>query len=122
MVFDIVNRGARCRIGGYPTVTFVTPQDVVADGHDVHRPSTFFAEPVASTLSLALGGVATFGVTWDDNAVGKQTCLGTARAQVVLSQGVGNLSSLLPINPAPCGGTLTVTPIEPGTWPRQRAN
>lgn len=34
MVFDFVIRGARCRIGGYPTVTFVTPQDFIADGHD----------------------------------------------------------------------------------------
>lgn len=119
MVFDIVNRGARCRIGGYPTVTFVTPQDFIADGHDLHRPSMFFAEPVASTLSLAQGGVGTFGVSWDDNPVGKQTCPGTARARVVLRRGLGNLSSLLPINPSPCGRNLLVTSIEPGTWPRQ---
>jgi len=119
MVFDIVNRGARCRIGGYPTVTFVTPQDLIADGHDVHRSSMFFAESVATTLNLAHSGVATFGVSWNDNPAGKESCPETARAHVVLSQGVGHLSSLLPINPTPCGGTLLITSIELGTWPRQ---
>lgn len=118
MAFDIVNRGARCRIGGYPSVTFLSASDFGIDHRDLHRSSMLFAEPKSIALNLPRGGVATFGVSWNDNTVGSQTCPDTARAQVVLNDGVGNLSGLVPVNSAPCGGILMVTPIESGSWPR----
>lgn len=118
MAFDIVNRGNRCRIKGYPSVTFVDPSDLGADAHDLHRSSMIFAEPKAEVVTLGRGGVATFGVSWSDNPIGTQACPETARAQIQLRQGIGSLWGLVPINPSPCGGTLFVTPIESGTWPR----
>ena len=118
MAFDTVNRGNRCRIKGYPSVTFVDPSDLGADAHDLHRSSMIFAEPKAEVVTLGRGGVATFGVSWSDNPIGTQACPVTARAQIQLRQGIGSLWGLVPINPSPCGGTLFVTPIESGTWPR----
>lgn len=118
MAFDVVNRGARCRIGGYPNVTFLNASALAVDNHDVHDPSMLFAEPREATVTLARGSVATFGVSWADNPIGKQTCPPTARALVVLSRGVGNLWGEVPINSQPCGRTLWVTPIESGAWPR----
>jgi hypothetical protein len=118
MAFDIVNRGGRCQVGGYPNVTFVDASDFGVDIHDIHRSSMTFAEPKAVTVTLLRGGVATFGVSWADNPIGNQACPETARAQVELRQGVGNLWGLVPINPSPCGGQLFVTPIESGAWPR----
>jgi hypothetical protein len=118
MAFDLVNRGARCRIGGYPTVKFQNGSGIAVDWHDIHRSSMLFAEPKAVTVTLTHGSVATFGVSWADNPVNNQTCLVTANALVELSHGVGNFWGLVPINPEPCGRTLWVTPIEPGAWPR----
>jgi len=118
MAFDVVNQGARCRIGGYPNVTFLNASALAVDSHDVHVSSMLFAEPRTVTLTLARGGVATFGVSWADNPIGNQTCPATARALVELRQGVGSLWGEVPINPEPCGRTLMVTPIESGAWPR----
>jgi hypothetical protein len=118
MVFDVVNRGARCRIGGYPSVTFLDKSALAVDNHDIHSSSMFFTEPRAVAVTLSRGGVATFGVSWNDNPIGKQACPITARALVVLSHGVGNLWGEVPVNSEPCGRTLWVTPIESGTWPR----
>jgi hypothetical protein len=122
MAFDIANRGPSCRIGGYPEVTFLNASAVTVDRHDVHKSSMLFAEPRALTVTLARGGVATFGVSWGDNPVNNQpynqTCPRTSSAVVVLRQGVGNLWGQVPINSRPCGGWLLVTPIEPGAWPR----
>ncbi|HEY5266861.1 MAG TPA: DUF4232 domain-containing protein [Acidimicrobiales bacterium] len=118
MAFEVVNRGALCRIGGYPSVTFVDASDFGIDHHDLHRASMLFSEPKSMTLNLPRSGVATFGVSWADNPVGNDICPNMARAEVVLKDGVGNLSGLVPINSAPCGGTLMVTPIESGSWPR----
>ena len=118
MVFDVVNRGARCRIGGIPNVTFLDASAMAVDNRNVHRSSMLFAEPKVALLTLARGGVATFGVSWADNPISNQTCPRTARAVVVLSQGVGSLWGEVPIDPEPCGRTLFVTPLESGTWPR----
>jgi hypothetical protein len=90
---------------------------LVVDNRDLHAPSMLFAEPRVATLTLSRGSVATFGVSWADNPVGKQTCPLTARAVVVLSKGIGNIWGEVPINSVPCGGTLWVTPIESGAWP-----
>jgi len=123
MAFDIVNRGPSCRIGGYPEVTFQNASAVAVDHHDVHESSMLFAEPRVVTVTLARGGVATFGVSWNDNTVNNlpynnQTCPRTSSALVVLRQGVGSLWGQVPIDPRPCGDWLLVTPIEHGTWPR----
>ena len=122
MTFDIVNRGLACRVAGYPQVTFQSASNVVVDHHDVHESSMLFAEPRVVTVTLARGGVATFGVSWSDNEVNNlpynQTCPKTTSALVVLRQGVGSLRGLVPIDSRPCGGWLLVTPIEPGAWPR----
>jgi len=121
MAFDIVNLGARCRIGGYPTVSFLNSSAIAVDGRNIHKSSMLFAEPTATTVTLKSGGVATFGVAWADNPAGSETCPSTARAIVVLRQGVGNLWGEVPINSEPCGRALWVTPIESGSWPRPNA-
>lgn len=123
MAFDIVNRGSSCRIGGYPEVTFQNASGVAVDRHNVHQPSMLFAEPKVATVTLVRGGAATFGVSWNNNTVNNvpynnHTCPKTAYAVVVLRQGVGSLWGQIPIDPQPCGDTLSVTPIESGTWPR----
>ena len=123
MTFDIINRGLACRIAGYPQVTFQNASDLAVDHHDVHQSSMLFAEPRVVTVTLARGGVATFGVSWNDSEVNNlpynnQTCPKTTSALVVLRQGVGSLWGQVPIDPRPCGGWLLVTPIEPGAWPR----
>ena len=123
MTFDIINRGATFRISGYPTVSFENASAIAVDHRDVHESSMLFAEPRATVVTLARGGVATFGVSWSDNPVNNEpyntTCPETARAVIGLLHGVGSLFGDVPINPRPCFGDLLVTPIEPGSWPRQ---
>jgi len=118
MAFDIVNRGALCRIGGFPTVQFLNGFGIAVDNHDIHRASMLFAEPKVMTLTMRHGSVLTFGVSWADNPVNNQTCKVTANTRVSLGDGVGHLPGEVPINPEPCGGNLWVTPIESGAWPQ----
>jgi hypothetical protein len=124
MAIDIANRGASCRIGGYPQVKFFNAKGVAVDHRDFHDSSMIFAEPKGVTVTLGHEDSASIGVSWSDNQVTltdghTTTCPTTVSMSVVLLHGVGNLSELLQVVSArPCGGALQVTPIEPGAWPR----
>jgi hypothetical protein len=123
MVIDLANRGATCRIGGYPQVTFYNAKSVAVDHHDIYEKSMAFTEPRSVTVTLAHGAAASIGVTWSDNVVNNQpyntTCPTTVTVLVNLRKGVGHLWGLLEVVSArPCGGSVSVTPIESGAWPR----
>lgn len=123
MVIDIANRGVSCRIGGYPQVKFFNARGVAVDRHNIHLSSMIFAEPKSMTVTLGHDGAASIGVSWSDNPVNYQgyntTCPSTVSMSVVLVHGVGHLSGLLQVVSArPCGGSVEVTPIETGAWPR----
>lgn len=123
MVIDIANRGVSCRIGGYPQVNFYNAKGVAVDRHNIHVSSMIFAEPRSVTVTLGHDGSASIGVSWSDNTVNNlpynTTCPSTVSVSVVLLHGVGHLSGLLPVVSArPCGGSVEVTPIEAGAWPR----
>ena len=123
MAIGIANRGAPCRIGGYPQVKFLNAKGVAVDRRDIHDSSMIFAEPKSVTVTLGHEDSASFGVSWSDDTVNNlpynTTCPTTVSLSVVLLHGVGHLSGLLQVVGArPCGGALEVTPIEPGAWPR----
>ena len=124
MAIGVANRGASCRIGGYPQVKFFNAKGVAVDRRDIHDSSMIFAEPKSVTVTLGHEDSASIGVSWSDNQVTltdghTTTCPTTVSVSVVLLNGVGNLSGLLQVVSArPCGGALQVTPIEPGAWPR----
>ena len=119
MAFDVVNRGASCRIDGYPSVTFLNAIGRAVDNRDFHNSSSMlFAEPKASMVTIARNGVATFGVSWGNNPVNDEACPLSANAVVELRSGVENFWGEVPIDPSPCGNYLVVTPIESGAWPR----
>jgi hypothetical protein len=122
MVIDIANRGAACRLGGFPQVTFVNGKGVAVDRHDFHTSSQYFLEPRSVTVTLRHAGSASIGLSWSDNQVNNQNyntaCPPTVSVQIVLRRGVGHLSGFLPVSVRPCDGGVEVTPIEAGAWPR----
>lgn len=123
MAIDIANKGASCRIGGYPVIEFINANGVVVDQHDIHESSMVFAEPRDVTMTLVHGSAASFGVSWSDNVVNNEpyntTCPKTSSVSVTLNGGVGHLSQGLQVEEArPCNDAIWVTPIEPEAWPR----
>jgi hypothetical protein len=119
VVFDIANTGAKCGLEGYPSVVFLDAKGRSIDDRDTHDSSSMqFAEPKKSMVTLAAGGVATFGVSFSDNPVNNDTCPKVASAVVQLRSGVGRFWGELSMQLAPCGNYLSVTPIEKGAWPR----
>ena len=122
VVVGIANRGAACRIGGFPQVTFLNDKSVAVDRRDYHDSSMPFAEPGSETLTLGHNGAASVGVSWSDNSVtlhGHTTrCPRTVSLSITLVHGVGHLSGFLSVSTSACGGGVTVTPIEAGAWPR----
>jgi hypothetical protein len=119
MAFDVVNSGASCRLEGYPSVAFFDAKGRAVDKRDFHNSSSMtFAEPRDSIVTLARGGVATFGVSFSDNPVNNDSCPEAASAVVQLHGGVGSFWGEFRIGLSPCGGGLLVTPIELGAWPR----
>lgn len=123
MAIGIANRGASCRIGGFPHVNFFNAKYVAVDVRDIHVSSMLFAEPRSATVTLKHDASASIGVSWSDNTVNNEsynsTCPRTVSMSVVLSHGVGHLSDELQVVSArPCGGSVEVTPIEAGAWPR----
>jgi hypothetical protein len=119
MVFDIANTGAKCNLEGYPSVEFLDAKQRAVDDHDIHGDSSMqFAAGKKSIVTLAAGGIATFGVSFSDNSVNNDACPKVALAVVQLRGGMGQFWGGFPIQLAPCGNYLLVTPIEKGAWPR----
>lgn len=121
VTIDIANRGATCRIGGLPHVSFFNAKGVAIDHRNFYESSMVFAEPRSVTVTLAHDGSASLGVSWSDNVVNNlpynTTCPMTTSIYITLRGGVGRLAGLLPLVARPCGGSLNVTPIEPGAVP-----
>lgn len=119
---DVANRGGACRIGGYPRVEFFNSKGVAVDRRDYHDSSMVFAEPRSAIVTLGHDGAASIGVSWSDNSVTLNghttTCPQTVSMAVALVHGVGHLSGFIDVSASPCGGGVTVTPIESGAWPR----
>ena len=118
MVFDIANAGAMCHLEGYPNVKFLNAKQRPVDDRDYHQSSMQFAEPKKSLVTLASGGVATFGVSFGDNPVNNDACPRVVHAVVQLGSGAGQFWGEFPIQLAPCGNYLLITPVEKGGWPR----
>jgi hypothetical protein len=122
VTIDIANRGATCRIGGRPHVSFYNSNGVAIDRRDLYVSSMLFAEPRSVTVTLVHDGSASLGVSWSDNTVNNQpyntTCPRTTSIYITLRGGDGGLAGLLPLVARPCGGSLEVTPIESGAVPR----
>jgi hypothetical protein len=119
MVFDVANTGARCHLEGYPSVEFLDAKQRPVDYRDTHNYSSMqFAEVKKSMVTLAAGGIATFGVSFSDNPVNNDSCPKVVSAVVQLRGGVGQFWGEFPIRLSPCGNGLLVTPIEKGAWPR----
>lgn len=117
LVLLLANAGPRCEVGGYPRVEFFSVHGVAVDTRDLHVSSMFYAEPRSRTVALAHNGVASVGVSWSDNPINHETCPRVAWATVTLPHGVGSLSGSPGVWASPCGGSLTVTPIEVGPVP-----
>lgn len=115
--FLLANAGPRCSLEGFPTVVFYGAHGNPVDPIDVHRASTFFAEPPAKLLVLAHSSVASVGVSWSDTPTSKSSCPPATSAKIVLPNGVGVIDAQPSIIAAPCGGKLFVTPIEAGAEP-----
>ena len=68
-------------------------------------------------VTLAPGGIATFGVSFGDNPVNNESCPKVVKADVQLVSGIGRFEAVFSLAISPCSG-LSVTPIESGAWPR----
>lgn len=111
-----VNVGARCTLRGFPTVMFFAPQVDRLIGRDAHRSSMIFREPAARLVSLAHGGVASVGVSWQNDPTPHQSCPRTQWANVVMPD--ARHSNFQPsISARPCGSAIWITPFETGAQP-----
>lgn len=119
---DIANRGGACRIEGYPRVEFYNSKSAAVDRRDYHDASMAFAEPRSSVVTLGHDGAASIGISWSDNSVTLHghttTCPSAVSMTVALVHGLGHLSGYVDVSASPCGGAVSVTPIEAGAWPR----
>jgi hypothetical protein len=100
-------------------VRFIDAHGDVVVARDRHSSFSVYAEPPARTLTLAAGAVAAFGFGWPGNPVNGQRCVAVTLADVRLETGVGQLSVTLPLDPPPCAGGISVTPLEAGAWPQR---
>lgn len=111
-----VNVGARCTMRGFPSVMFFSPQVGHLTGRDVRRSSMIFREPAAHRVTLARGGVASVGVSWQNDPIPHQSCPRTQWANVVMPD--ARRSNFQPsISARPCGSAIWMTPFETGAQP-----
>jgi len=114
----VVNDGTRCQIRGYPTMQFFDSKGKLIDRIDQHTGVGEYATPSPKRVILDHWAVASFGITWSDNPVGSQHCPTAAWANISLpGSAVASSSSSVGVDIAPCGGGVTVTPIELGAVP-----
>ena len=117
LVLLFANVGSRCVVGGFPRIVFFNSQGNEIDTRDVHSSSMFYAEPKPRSITIGHDGVASVGLSWQDNPVNSQTCPRAAWATVTLSSGGRQITGSPAVSASPCGGYVFVTPLEAGPKP-----
>jgi hypothetical protein len=117
VVILIANSGKRCQIEGYPRVQLFDDHGALMNTISLHKSSSFFAEPKPHRIVLSHNGVASVGLSWNDNPVGNQTCPRAAWANITLPEGIMIEANSPDVSATPCGGALYATSIEAGPVP-----
>jgi hypothetical protein len=117
LVILFANAGKRCQIEGYPRVQLFNAHGATIDSINLHKSSMFYAEGRPRKIVLPHNGVASVGLSWDDNPVGHETCSRSAWATITLPDGAMIQADSPSVSATPCGGNLFVTSIEAGPIP-----
>lgn len=109
---------ASCLTGGYPGVLFLDRSGRGLPTTPDHTTSDFFGHTTLRTLTVAPGQTVSFrlGVSHVGTGGSSTGCVSAAGLQVIAPNDTGTLRLRFPHGAiAECGGTVTVSPLQPGT-------
>jgi hypothetical protein len=107
-----------CHTYGYPGVLFLDSAGVGLPTTPTHTTSDFFGTTSERELTVAPGVSVSFrlGVTHESAGGGSAGCTTAAGLQVIAPDDTATLRTSIPSGgAAECGGTVTVSPLQPGT-------
>jgi hypothetical protein len=117
--FALKNSSARpCATGGYPGVLFLDGAGHGLPTTPTHTTDDFFGHTTLARLTLAPGQEASFrlGVSHVGTGGSDAGCTTAAGVQVIAPNDTATMRLNLPNGGiAECGGTVTVSPLQPGT-------
>jgi hypothetical protein len=115
--FALRNTGSgSCRTGGYPGVQFLDGAGQDLPTTPQHTTDDFFGHTTLRELTLAPGASASFrlGVSHVGTGGSDRGCV-TARGLQVIPPNDTHTLRITVAGVAECGGTVTVSPLQPGT-------
>ena len=109
--------GSPCHTYGYPGVLFLDSAGKGLATDPTHTTSDFFGATSERELTVAPGASVSFrlGVTHEAPGGGSSGCTTAAALQVIAPDDTATLRVSIPGGAAECGGTVTVSPLQPGT-------
>jgi len=106
-----------CRTGGYPGVQFLDGSGAPLPTHPDHTTSDFFGHTTLRELSVTPGATVSFrlGVTHIGQGGTNTGCVSARSLQVIAPNDTATMRVSVHGGIPECGGTVTVSPIQPGT-------
>lgn len=107
-----------CHTYGYPGVLFLDGSGTGLPTTPTHTTSDFFGQTSERELTVAAGASVSFrlGVSHVASGGGSAGCTTAAGLQVIAPDDTATMRVSLPSGgAAECGGTVTVSPLQPGT-------
>jgi hypothetical protein len=106
-----------CRTGGYPGIQFLDGSGGPLPTHPDHTTSDFFGHTTLQELSVAPGSTVSFrlGVTHIGAGGTNAGCVNAKSVQVIAPNDTATMRVAVQGGIAECGGTVSVSPIQPGT-------
>jgi hypothetical protein len=114
--FALKNTGSSaCTTGGYPGIQFLSSSGAALPTTPQHTTDDFFGHLPLQRLTLQPGQTASFRLGVSHGGGSSAPCSTAAALQVIAPNDTATLKVQIPNGASECGGTATVSPLEPGT-------
>jgi hypothetical protein len=113
--FAMQNTGrAACTTVGYPGIQFVSKRGAALPTHDTRTTTDFFGTTKLAQLTVAPGQSASFRLGVSHGSASPTGCVTAGFVQVITPNDTSTVRIAIPGGVYECGGTVTVSPMQPG--------
>jgi hypothetical protein len=106
--------GTACTTLGYPGIQFVSKRGAALPTHDTRTTTDFFGTTKLARLTVAPGQSASFRLGVSHGSASPNGCVTAGYVQVIPPNDTSTVRVAVPGGVYECGGTVTVSPMQPG--------
>jgi hypothetical protein len=113
--FAMQNTGsAACTTLGYPGIQFLSKRGAALPTQDTRTTTDFFGTTKLARLTVAPGQSASFRLGVSHGSASRNGCVTAGYVQVIPPNDTSSVRVAVPGGVYECGGTVTVSPMQPG--------